>query len=133
MTATPRIFRVAVAVALSATAPLVLRAEAAPTHAQLSVASARLTTVELTTPAPRHVRLPVTDTASKRDHGRTERVPVAPRRRSPRVKSGAATPPQASPGTGQYVPDQPWETEFFVLNSVPTRHFAVRLTSASGN
>lgn len=134
MTATARISRVAVAVALGVTAPLVLRAEAAQgAPLELATAGARLAVPESATVAPtRHARPAVADTSARRERGKSERTPAAPaRRRTPKAKSGSvASPP---PSSGQAVPDQPWETEFFVQNTVPTRHFVVRLASAIGN
>jgi len=134
MTATARFSRVAVAVALGVTAPLVLRAEAAQAAPiELATAGARLASPESASVAPaRHAR-PVADTSARRERGKSERTPAAPaKRRAPKAKSGGVVspPPQSS---GQAVPDQPWETEFFVQNTVPTRHFVVRLASATGN
>jgi hypothetical protein len=128
MTATLRFTRVAVAVVLGATAPLVLHvdAQAATVHRAPRVAAV---TDSASTPAmARHARPAAVDTSARRDHGRTEHAPAAPRRRTPKAKSGSSS---ASPSgaAGQYVPDQPWETEFFVDNTLPTRHFAVRLAS----
>lgn len=134
MTATARFSRVAVAVALGVTAPLVLRAEAAQAAPiEFTTAGARLASPESASVAPARHAHPAVDTSSRRERGKSERTPAAPaRRRAPKAKSGgvASPPPQNS---GQAVPDQPWETEFFVQNTVPTRHFVVRLASATGN
>lgn len=134
MTATARFSRVAVAVALGVTAPLVLHAEAAQgAPIELASAGARLALPESATVAPArrsHPTLP--DTSARRERGKNERTPAAPvRRRAPKAKSGGVTPPPQT--GGQAVPDQPWETEFFVQNTIPTRHFVVRLASAAGN
>jgi len=134
MTATARFSRVAVAVALGVTAPLVLRAEAAQAAPiELATAGARLASPESASVAPaRHAR-PVADTSARRERGKSERTPAAPaKRRAPKAKSGGVVPPPPQ-SSGQAVPDQPWETEFFVQNTVPTRHFVVRLASATGN
>lgn len=135
MTATSRISRVAVAVALGVTAPFVLRAEpaqAAPV--ELAMAGARLAPPESAAVAPARRAHPViADTSARRERGKSERTPAAPaRRRTPKAKSGGVTSPTPQ-SSGQAVPDQPWETEFFVQNTVPTRHFVVRLASAAGN
>lgn len=126
MTATARFTRVAVALALGVTAPLLLHVDA-----QAAPAAPELATVaeSAATPTPAHrARSVVTDTSARRDRGHSERAPVAPRRRTPRAKSGASSAPAPGPG-GQYVPDQPWETEFFVDNTLPTRHYVFRLAS----
>ena len=135
MTATSRISRVAVAVALGVTAPLVLRAEsvhAAPV--ELAMAGARLARPESSSVAPARRTHPVTaDTSARRERAKSERTPAASAKRHvPKAKSGGVTSPTPQSG-GQAVPDQPWETEFFVQNTVPTRHFVVRLASAIGN
>lgn len=130
MRATTRIHRVAVAVALGVTATFVLRAEAAQAApVELAATGARLAHPESAAigPARRGVP-PATDTSAKRERGKSERVPTGPRRRIQKAKSGAAGAPQSSAG-GQYVPDQPWETEFFVQNTLPTRHYVIRLAS----
>lgn len=126
MTAIARFTRVAVAVALGATAPLVLHVDA-----QAAPAVPRLIAVAESSAAPvvHRARPTPTDTSARRDRGHSERTPVAPKRRSaPKAKSGASSAPQSGPG-GQYIPDQPWETEFFVDNTLPTRHFALRFAS----
>lgn len=130
MTATTRISRVAVAVALGVTAPFVLRAEAAQAApVELATAGARLAHPESAAIGPARRSGPTpTDTSSKRERGKSERVPATLRRRTQKTKSGATIAPQAGP-SGQYVPDQPWETEFFVQNTLPTRHYAVSLAS----
>lgn len=136
MTATARIFRVAVAVTLGLTAPLALRAEASE-GARVGPVSipARPPAAESATLGPaRHGRQPaIVDTAAKRERGKSERSPATPKRRVPRAKSGASTAPQPSAGASQYVPDQPWDTEFFVRNTLPTRHYVVRLASVAGD
>lgn len=136
MTAIARISRVAVAVALGLTAPLVLRTEAAlAAPVALTVAGARLAVAESAPVGPTHraVRRPVTDTSARRERGRSEHPPATPRRRAPKAKSGAATSPQPAPN-GQYVPDQPWETEFFVSNRDVMSHSRLfRLASTNGN
>lgn len=137
MTATARFSRVAVAVAFGAIAPLVLRAEPAPAPALVAIVApgARLAVPESAAPASgpaRRARQPAADTSLlKRERGKTEHAPAGLKRRVPKAKSGAATSPQPSAG-GQYVPDQPWETEFFVQNTIPARPFAFRLASATG-
>lgn len=127
MTATARLTRVAVAVALCATAPLALHvdAQAAPTTRLVPTLAAA---ESLAAPTFHRIRPASPDTSARRDHGRTEHAPVAPRRRTPKAKSGASSAPQGGVA-GQPVPDQPWETEFFVDNTLTTRRSPLHLAS----
>lgn len=136
MTATARISRVAVAVTLGVTAPLALRAEAAPAASvELAATGAHLASAESAPPGPaRRAGQPVADTSVRREHGRNEHAPATAKRRTPKARSGSATSAQPTPSGGQYVPDQPWETEFLVSNwDVAPRSRFFRLVSTSGN
>lgn len=125
MTATARFTRVAVVVALGATAPLALHvdAQAAPTLPRLAAVAE-----SAAAPLARRPRPAVADTSARRDRGHSERAPSIPRRRTPRAKTGAPSAPPAV-GGGQYLPDQPWETEFFVDNTLTTPRSLFRLAS----
>lgn len=67
------------------------------------------------------------DTAQRNDAAHRQ----APARKK-QVKARPSTTPPAGPDARQFIPDQPWETEFFVDNYVPGSHRgAPRLTLAS--
>lgn len=112
--------RIAVAAALCAAVPSVARADSLPPSA---VTAPRVTRV-----VPR-LRRVVSDTASKPEHAKGERLPAA-KRRPIRGRTGTPAPAATPPGSGTYVPDQPWETEFFVSNTLQDRRSRyVRLAS----
>jgi hypothetical protein len=54
------------------------------------------------------------DTLTKLDKSKSEHAGSAPRKK---LKARQAAPPTAHP---QFVPDQPWETEFYVENDMST-------------
>lgn len=103
--------QIAVAAALSAAVPSVVRADSVPPNA-------------VTAPRVIHVtpklRRPISDTAGKAERGKGERLPIV-RRRPIRGRNGAPAPATTGSGSGGYVPDQPWETEFFVSNTLQDR------------
>lgn len=103
--------RIAVAAALYAAVPSLARADSVPPN---TVAAPRVTHV-----LPR-LRHPASDTASKLERGKGERLPAA-KRRPVRGRNGAAAPAATGSSPGTYVPDQPWETEFFVSNTLQDR------------
>jgi hypothetical protein len=120
MTRSLLLSRIAVAAALCAAVPSVARADSVPPNT--------VTAPRVTHAVPR-VRRPVSDTASKPERARGERLPAV-KRRPVRGRNGAPSAPATSgSGSGAYVPDQPWETEFFVSNTLQDRrsrfvHFA---------
>lgn len=104
--------QIAVAAALCAAVPSVARADSVPPSA---VTAPR---VIHTTPP---LRRSASDTASKAERGKVERLPAA-KRRPVRGRNGApASSAPVGSGSGAYVPDQPWETEFFVSNTLQDR------------
>lgn len=111
-------FQIAVAAALCAAVPSVARADSVPPS---PVAVPRVV------PGAPRAHRPVSDTAARPERGKTERFPAA-KRRPVRGRNGTAAP--ATGGSGAYIPDQPWETEFFVSNTLEDRRSRfVRLAS----
>ena len=104
--------QIAVAAALCAAVPSVVRADSVPPSA--------VTAPRVIHATPR-LRRSVSDTAGKAEHGKAERLPAA-KRRPVRGRNGTPAPAApAGPSSGAYVPDQPWETEFFVSNTLQDR------------
>lgn len=79
-----------------------------------------------TGPVPIH---PTTrsDTLVKLDKTKSERSTPSPKKK---LKPSKTTP--AGPSRSEYVPDQPWETDFYVENDISGRH-AMQLALASFN
>jgi hypothetical protein len=92
----------ALGVALALSAPAVAHADPRPTHPATS------------------------DTASVRSDGarKDHKAPATPAKKKPAAKARPNGTPSSTPESRQYVPDQPWETEFFVDNYVPGAHLA---------
>lgn len=120
MTRSLLLSRIAVAAALCAVVPSVARADSVPPNT--------VTAPRVAHTLPR-VRRSVSDTASKPDRAKGERLPAA-KRRPVHGRNGTQAPATTTPGSGAYVPDQPWETEFFVSNTMQDRRSRyVRLAS----
>lgn len=69
------------------------------------------------------------DTVGKSEKGKPEHGAPAPRRK---LLKGRQTSPAAASDPRQYVPDQPWETEFFVENDViQPPHSALMMLASS--
>ncbi len=73
-------------------------------------------------PTPPHPVTP-SDTLSKLEKGKTERPAPAPKKRLKARQSAPVT-------RSDFLPDQPWETEFYVENNIPG-HRAMQLALAS--
>ncbi len=74
-------------------------------------------------PVPVHPTSP-TDTLTKLDKSKSERPAPAPKKKLKARPTAPATP------RSDFVPDQPWETEFYVENDISGRR-AIQLALAS--
>ncbi|MDQ2890583.1 MAG: hypothetical protein M3R65_08530 [Gemmatimonadota bacterium] len=94
------------------------------TGATLALATPLAAHAAATGPGPTRAAAP-TDTLAKLERAKGEKAPPAARKK---LK------PRATPvgGTvrGEFVPDQPWETDFYVDNDVSGRH-AIQIAFAS--
>ncbi|MEO6865962.1 MAG: hypothetical protein ABI229_10955 [Gemmatimonadaceae bacterium] len=75
-------------------------------------------------PTPAHPATP-SDTLSKLEKGKTERSTSAPKKKL-KTRSTTSAPTTRS----EFVPDQPWETEFYVENDISGRR-AIQLALAT--